>query len=790
MASSNEIAQINEINRVLSELNANLNVAASNYLALVGTIEKSNKTTKDATVTQEVLNKAQAEATVNAQKLDALGKQLQSSEEKLKQTEDGRYETIIRNNAASAAARKEMSDKIRLESAAEGSLVKMRQRLSELTAAYDKSGVRTKEAAKEIDKLSREIGKAEAETNRHQRGVGGYADQLGKLPGPIGGAVNGFMMLGKAMWAIVANPIGAIIAAVVASLMLLYKAFTATDTGAVKLAGVLKSIGNVMDILLDRTMSYYNMLWSLVTFDWEGVKKNAKDTFGGITNAIGDAITAGQKYANAMDDIDDREVAAANRMARLRVEIETLKNEAAQSTGKKKIELLEQAMNKEIELNGIEKGFLKERNDAETMNLASKIQNSEMTIEQKEEQLRVWLATDDKEINSMKEKDKAFAEFVNKNEKDFQALQKTKADEVNKETELQQGTRRMQKALYTEKVAIDNEVKEAAKKKTENEEKAALEYAKLREKEIDADERALAAKLKSIDELKSEEEQLAKDLIDSMQPAIDKELEIYDKRVEKSKATAEELKEIEKNLSEAKWDLANEAGNAIFDLAGAKFEKELNQLQVEKDAKLSNAKLTTEQRAKIEADYEKKANEIKSKQARMEKAQALFNIALSTAMGAAKAVAQFPATGGMPFLAFVVAMGALQAAVVAAKPIPKYAKGTDSANDHGIFGESGRELMFTRDGSVVLADKATMFQGSKFKGAKIFTNSETEQIIGASDRNIGGYRMTDERLLSKLDDVRSAILNKPVAIFDKEYRPIGQATSRHQEIYLNRLTRN
>ncbi|MEI6138267.1 MAG: hypothetical protein WCP85_03335 [Mariniphaga sp.] len=299
------------------------------------------------------------------------------------------------------------------------------------------------------------------------RFLGNLRSSFENLPGPVGAAVEGFIGMGKALWALVANPIGATIAVIVGALTLLYKSFTATDTGAVAFEGTLKAIGNVLDIVLDRTWSYYKMLGDLVTFDFKGMKENAKDAFGGIGSSISDAVNAGWNYAAQMDDIADREVAAANRMTKLRVEIENLKNASKDKTktDHDRMQAAQQAMDKEIELNGIEKGFLAEKNDAETKNLAAKIQNGKLSMAQKEEQLKQWLAVDDRELSSLAAKDKAFADFVDKNEEAYQSLQKTKADELMKDAELAQNTRRLQSSLSAfKKELMDGEAKSETEK--------------------------------------------------------------------------------------------------------------------------------------------------------------------------------------------------------------------------------------------------------------------------------------------------------------------------------------
>ena len=61
-------------------------------------------------------------------------------------------------------------------------------------------------------------------------GVGALTGSLGKLSPALGGATGAASGLLKVLWALVANPIGAIIAAVVLALTALYKAFSSTKT--------------------------------------------------------------------------------------------------------------------------------------------------------------------------------------------------------------------------------------------------------------------------------------------------------------------------------------------------------------------------------------------------------------------------------------------------------------------------------------------------------------------------------------------------------------------------------
>jgi hypothetical protein len=120
--------------------------------------------------------------------------------------------------------------------------------------------------------------------------------------------------------------------------------------------------------------------------------------------------------------------------------------------------------------------------------------------------------------------------------------------------------------------------------------------------------------------------------------------------------------------------------NALNDLQRQLSENRIAEINTEKEAQLAaiNESSDTErskirQREALELRTQKKIAEEKTKQAKADKALALFNIALSTAQAVA---AGLKLTIGAPaFIAFAIALGAIQAATVLAKPIPKFAQG-------------------------------------------------------------------------------------------------------------------
>lgn len=109
---------------------------------------------------------------------------------------------------------------------------------------------------------------------------------------------------------------------------------------------------------------------------------------------------------------------------------------------------------------------------------------------------------------------------------------------------------------------------------------------------------------------------------------------------------------------------------------------------------LYNSKL-----ARIEADKLRKEKDIKRQQAIADKQQALFSIAINTAAAVVKALPN-------PFLiALSIATGAVQAALVASRPIPKFAKGVIGLQGPGTKTSDSITAKLSKGESVMTADE-------------------------------------------------------------------------------------
>ena len=201
---------------------------------------------------------------------------------------------------------------------------------------------------------------------------------------------------------------------------------------------------------------------------------------------------------------------------------------------------------------------------------------------------------------------------------------------------------------------------------------------------------------------------------------------------------------------------------------------QINQDAANKEKQIDADKL------KAKTAYDRKIAEMKHKQAVIDKAQALFNIAINTATAVMKVYAQ---TGifGVGMQIPIMIMGALEAALVLARPIPKFAKGTKNApGGLGIVGDAGAEIV-EQDNQLALIEKPTLTYLKP--GAKVYNNFETQQMFMQSGKD---DFIVKEAIDRQTNDIVSAIVNKQELHFTTRGIVISDRNGQYFKEYMNR----
>jgi hypothetical protein len=204
--------------------------------------------------------------------------------------------------------------------------------------------------------------------------------------------------------------------------------------------------------------------------------------------------------------------------------------------------------------------------------------------------------------------------------------------------------------------------------------------------QLDASELSQREKLKGVTEGSILENEIIK-AGESERQAITNaaELEIFNKKKEfREKNAAERKKDREAELEEI-IQIAQQTGEIISGLLN--IYKEQSQARIEQINAQSQAEIeaiNNSAQSEFDKQRQREASELRTsrkiaaekiKQAKLDRATALFEIALNTSIAVSKSIAASPQTFGLPFSAFALAQGLIQAGIVISKPLPKYKKG-------------------------------------------------------------------------------------------------------------------
>jgi len=239
----------------------------------------------------------------------------------------------------------------------------------------------------------------------------------------------------------------------------------------------------------------------------------------------------------------------------------------------------------------------------------------------------------------------------------------------------------------------------------------------------------------------------------------------------------------EAEILRQKQDLQAEIMASSFEIGQNLFDAQLQRLEMQQAAELKLVGDNAAAKEAIEEKYNKKKIALQRKAALVEKVQGVFSIGIDTARGVMNAISK---VSTIPLVPWIIAMGALQMAAVASKPLPQYAKGTKySQSGPAIVGEKGRELMISPSGQVGLTGSSAELVNLQ-RGTKIIPAGETATILKSVGRL--GRNNTIEKIIERGNkDIVKAIQNKETIILKTG---VGNSIEKRQGVryktYFNR----
>lgn len=195
------------------------------------------------------------------------------------------------------------------------------------------------DASKKVDKLDKAISKTTDSQKKATKETKSTSDALEDMGGSAGRAVGGFKSLIKTMWALVANPIGAVIAAIVLGLTALFKAFTSTKAGGEKFDQVMAGISATIDVVRDRVLKVGAALVKFFTGDFAGALNDARGAVAGFGDEVAAEFKKAADAAKSLQEVADAERDLGVSRAKLNrdlAEAEQILNDTTAAYGDKK----------------------------------------------------------------------------------------------------------------------------------------------------------------------------------------------------------------------------------------------------------------------------------------------------------------------------------------------------------------------------------------------------------------------------------------------------------------------
>ncbi len=243
-----------------------------------------------------------------------------------------------------------------------------------------------------------------------------------------------------------------------------------------------------------------------------------------------------------------------------------------------------------------------------------------------------------------------------------------------------------EKALNEELISIDDQYLEELERNSENSHEAQIE---LYNKQLDKLDEQYEKGLISYKEYKKKEFEITKKIAD----------EEADYQAKKRQEAFE--------IADKALDTLGQMTDEIFGAISDKIQAQIDQLDEMYTTDAEEAKKDASKKYISEKELEEKKAKLKLKQQKLDKANAMFQIGLNTAMAIMSIWAQVPkADFGATTIALTAmasALGATQLAVAAAKPLSQYAKGRKGGQgEYALVGEKGAEIMYVPQGASII----------------------------------------------------------------------------------------
>ena len=291
-------------------------------------------------------------------------------------------------------------------------------------------------------------------------------------------------------------------------------------------------------------------------------------------------------------------------------------------------------------------------------------------------------------------------------------------------------------------------------------------------------EKQLATLVLSNDQKKK----LEQELFEFRSTIADKEIKLNEDKLAKELKAEEDAKKKKQEIIDASVELGKAVADFAFSYEKQQNDQALVDLGIRKEAELLAAGDNAQRREIITKKFAAEEAKIKTKQAKEDKAKALFDIAINTA------VAVIKAAPNPVLMALAGIVGGLSAALVASKPIPKFKSGVEMLSGAGNETSDSIHAMLSRGERVVSAKTNKEFYPtlSAIHNGKISAKSLNDFVLNGH-KIVVNNNQNDSKLLQSVENLTNTLAKQPKAeiSIDKQGFSVFLSDSMQREQQLN-----
>ena len=136
-------------------------------------------------------------------------------------------------------------------------------------------------------------------------GIDKMQGSISSLSPALGRGISGVKALGSQLLILAANPVGAVIMAIVAGLTLLYKAFTSTKDGADKVSQVFSGLSAAVDVVRDRILKAGSAIVKFFSGDFKGALEDGKAAVSGFGDEVASEFKKAADATKQLQIVED-----------------------------------------------------------------------------------------------------------------------------------------------------------------------------------------------------------------------------------------------------------------------------------------------------------------------------------------------------------------------------------------------------------------------------------------------------------------------------------------------------